>query len=304
MDEFVVRPVDRRTAQSVETIGSKPKFWFVDGDRNVLFKADDRGTGEDWAEVVVCHLCSLIGLPHVHYDLAAEFDGSQYLRPGVICANMSPAPMELVHGNELLHALDPLYPKQSRYRVNRHTVSAVCDALATLTRPADEWMSGVPNGISTALDVFIGYVMLDAWVANQDRHHENWGAIRDKESLRLAPSFDHGASLARNLTDRDREERLRTKDKNRTVAAFAAKGRGALYGTERDARPLGLSDCFSAVSIKSAAASKAWLDQLVSVQFDSIQDIVNRVPEDRMSKICKEFTLELLSANRKRLLSQ
>ena len=25
--------------------------------------------------------------------------------------------------------------------------------------------------------------MLDAWIANQDRHHENWGAIWDGNSV-------------------------------------------------------------------------------------------------------------------------
>lgn len=43
----------------------------------MLFKAEDRGTGEDWAEVVACHLCALLGLPHVEYELAAEYDGQQ-----------------------------------------------------------------------------------------------------------------------------------------------------------------------------------------------------------------------------------
>lgn len=50
MSALAIRRVDRRRAQAVEPLGSKPKFWFSDGDRRLLFKADDRGTGEDWAE--------------------------------------------------------------------------------------------------------------------------------------------------------------------------------------------------------------------------------------------------------------
>lgn len=53
----------------------------------------------------------------------------------------------------------------------------------------------MPSGLSSALDVFAGYVLLDAWIANQDRHHENWGALRMGTALYLAPSFDHGAAL-------------------------------------------------------------------------------------------------------------
>src|SRR5262249_55208571 len=102
MSQFTIRQVDRSRSQSVEQLGSKPKFWFDEGIRRLLFKADDRGTGEDWAEVIACHLCALIGLPHVEYELAAEFDGSTYVRPGVVCENMAKSPVVLVLGNELL----------------------------------------------------------------------------------------------------------------------------------------------------------------------------------------------------------
>jgi len=47
MNEFPIIPVDRSRSQSVEPLGSKPKFWFRDGERRLLFKAEDRGTGED-----------------------------------------------------------------------------------------------------------------------------------------------------------------------------------------------------------------------------------------------------------------
>jgi hypothetical protein len=42
--------IDRGRAQSFEPLGSKQKFWFRKGDRRLLFKAKDRGTGDDWAE--------------------------------------------------------------------------------------------------------------------------------------------------------------------------------------------------------------------------------------------------------------
>jgi hypothetical protein len=56
MSEFPILKVDRSRAQAVEPIGSKPRFWFREGSRKLLFKADDRGTGEDWAEKITCEL--------------------------------------------------------------------------------------------------------------------------------------------------------------------------------------------------------------------------------------------------------
>jgi hypothetical protein len=47
MPSFSIHSIDRSRAQAVETLGSKPKFWFREGKRRLLFKADDRGTGED-----------------------------------------------------------------------------------------------------------------------------------------------------------------------------------------------------------------------------------------------------------------
>lgn len=302
MPEFEVRKVDRSYAQSVETVGSKPKFWFRNGKRRYLFKADDRGTGEDWAEKIVCELCELIGLPHVEYELASEVEGERYIRPGVVCENMSPSPAELVLGNDLMLAIDPEYPVQQRFKVRQHSVQNVRETVLNLEPPDPIWMSRVPVDVKSAMDVFVGYIMLDAWVANQDRHHENWGAIRDTNTTRLAPTFDHGAALARNLLDSERQERLSTSDGNRTVAAFVRKGRSAFYGSHDQKRSLELGEAFLAFARCAPVAAAAWLDRLRAVGSESVQTIVDRIPGVRMSEICRLFTLELLRTNQKRLL--
>ncbi len=303
MNTLPVRNVDRRSAEAVETLGSKPKFWFREGETRFLFKAEDRGTGEDWAEVVACRLCCLLGLPHVEYELAAEHDGGRCIRPGVICENMAPPPLALVLGNQLLLERDPDYPTGQRFKVRQHTVEAVARAVEALKPPSAMWMSTVPAGVESALDVFVGYIMLDTWIANQDRHHENWGALRVDE-LRLAPTFDHGAALGRNLTDDEREERLTTKDRNRTVAAFAARGRSAFYGSMRDRQPLGLLEAFRSFADRAPDARSGWLERLGSVNRGALLRILEEVPTERMSDICREFTLELLLTNQERLLQE
>jgi hypothetical protein len=296
--------VDRARWQSVEPLGSKPKFWFRDGERRLLFKAEDRGTGEDWAEVVACHLCALVGLPHVEYELAMEYDGQQYIRPGVVCENMARKPVVLVLGNQLLLAFDPKYPQAQRFKVRQHTVDAVSDIVEKLASPSEQWLQGLPDGVESALDVFAGYVMLDAWIANQDRHHENWAALWDGSVMRLAPTFDHGAALARNLLDTEREERVTTKDRNRTVAAFAEKGRSAFYISAADSRPLELREAFRAFAERVPGTAQTWLARLESVNRDDLWGILERVPENRMSETCKRFTMELLLTNQRRLLEQ
>ena len=62
MTFFPIKRVDRESAIATEYLGSKPKFWFRDGDRQLLFKAEVRGTGEDWAEIVASELCDRLGV--------------------------------------------------------------------------------------------------------------------------------------------------------------------------------------------------------------------------------------------------
>ena len=63
---FPIVPVDPRLALNLEPLGTKRKFWYRDASRRMLFKAEERGTGEDWAEKIASELCGLLGLPHVH----------------------------------------------------------------------------------------------------------------------------------------------------------------------------------------------------------------------------------------------
>lgn len=144
---------------------------------------------------------------------------------------------------------------------------------------------------------------LDAWIANQDRHHENWAAVRD-DKLRLAPTFDHGASLARNIADEERKERLQTKDRNHTVEFYASRARSAFYGEPTDSRSLGTFEAFFAFAKLAPAASRLWLEQLEKITPTEIQRILDEVPNKRMSKIAKDFTLKLLLMNQRTLLGK
>src|SRR5205823_341437 len=145
-------------------------------------------------------------------------------QPGVVCPDFAAAPQTLILGNQLLWSRDTSYPKDERkkYGLSEHTLEAVARCVGQLCLPAAQWIEHLPDGITTASQVFMGYLLLDTLIANQDRHHHNWGAIQVPEQnvLRLAPSFDHGASLARNITDEERAERLRSKDERRKIPYF------------------------------------------------------------------------------------
>jgi hypothetical protein len=301
---FPIRKVDQLQAEDIEYLGTKRKFWFTSDGQRYLFKAEERGTGEDWAEKVVCELARCLGIPHVEYELAHQVEGQTQIQPGVVCPSFAPRPLALVMGNQLLLRRDPAYPAEAerKYGIREYTVEAVAEVVATLHAPGVEWMRGTPAGVTTALGVFIGYMMLDAWVANQDRHHQNWGAIQHEGMLRLSPTYDHGASLARNLTDEDRKSRLETRDKNRTVEHFCGKARSGFYATPKNDKTMFALDAFRRFAERDIAAARIWLGKLGEISEIAVNTILAEVPPQRMSPITRAFTLELLMINQRRLL--
>ena len=315
--------IGNRTA--LEPLGTKPKFWFLYGNRRTLFKIEARETGEDWAEKVACQLCEVLGLPHVHYELADLHEGDRVVNRGVICETCAPPPYSLILGNQLLLKLDPAYPAgQGRYKVREHTVDAVTGVLDTLLPPKGNWMANTPTGIDSSLHVFVGYIMLDALIANQDRHHENWGAIQEikprfvppvqdqhdfrvimqEGPLRLAPSFDHGAALARNLSDEERQGRLDTRDRNFSLQQFTQRAKSAFYRNKNDSKTIGTFDAFKEFAGHAPQAAEIWLERLATIRRDDIEVMINNVPDTRMSGIAKRFTVELLVVNQDRLLRE
>jgi hypothetical protein len=244
--------------------------------------------------------------PHVEYQLAEEYDGNDYLQPGVVSPHCAPYPLSLVLGNQLMLAHDPAYPRldHRKYKVREYTIDAVVQCLRKLAPPSGDWMAGIPAGIATALDVFVGYVMLDAWIANQDRHHENWAAIGSptEKGLRLAPTFDHGASLARNVSDIERKERLESRDEGRRVPHFASRARSAFYASPADSRTLGTLEAFDRVAQTAPEAAKTWLQTIKGVTRKEIEVMVQEVPPNRMSEVTRRFTVELIVVNQQRLL--
>lgn len=126
---YRIQRVDSSNAEGLELLGAKKKFWFTDAQQQqMLFKAEERGTGEDWAEKVACELAALLGLPHVHYELALASDQI----PGVVCVTCAPPPSALILGNQLMLDRDHAYPalEGRKYKIRQHTTAAVLSTLA------------------------------------------------------------------------------------------------------------------------------------------------------------------------------
>lgn len=297
---YPVVEVPHDASTQLEQLGTKGKFWYraTDGSR-VLFKEGRPGTGENWAEKVCCEIARLLGLPHAEYELAV-WGGRQ----GVASPTIVPEQGRLILGNELLTFVfeDEHYNPEAKYRDSQHTLRRVMAVLRSPTvRTPIGW--DCPDEVKNAVGVFTGYLLLDALVGNQDRHHENWGLVFTPENgLSLAPTFDHASSLGRNETDANRVERLTTKDAGRSVVHYTTRARSGLYETKSSKQPMNTLDAFAHATRIAPQAGLFWLGRLTGADSAMLKAVLNQIPGDWISAAAVNFAHEMLVINRNRLL--
>ena len=308
-DEFPIIIVTQEAYElsNQEAMGSKYKFWFEHPELGrCLYKQVRENLGEDWAEKVASELCKLLEIPHANYELAATNDGSL----GVVSSYFLPNGGTLVHGNELLSSIVTNYPTFATYNLSQHTIDLVLRIISdeSVKLPIG-WTA--PSGIQKAVEVFVGYLLLDAWIGNGDRHHENWGVVQNKavlttsetahiapttsETVHLAPTYDHASSLGRDLSDEQRQKR--------SVEAYANKCFSAFYGNVDDKKPLKTVDVFDYAARCYPNAAHIWLERLEGISKANILDIFNRIPNTRISPIAANFAQKILEFNQHRLLT-
>src|SRR4051794_12246129 len=70
LSTFSIVEVPRHSAESIEQLGTKPKFWFVHSKLGrCLCKLSRANTGEDWSEKVAAEIAAALGLPCAAYEL-------------------------------------------------------------------------------------------------------------------------------------------------------------------------------------------------------------------------------------------
>jgi hypothetical protein len=297
-----------------EPLGTKQKRWLrepVDlGGRRWLFKRrQSESTGDDWAERIAAECASAIRIPRADVELATRVDERGVRHRGVIALDFreSGPSDDLTLGNSLLKQIDPDYSASSRSRIAYYTLERAFEVLdQPFVGVPTQWQ--LPRNVITAADVFTGYLMFDALIANQDRNHKNWGVTeRPSDGLdrrfELVPSFDHGSSLGRNLGDDERAERLTTRDRGYAIDAFASKAKSKFRVDNSAGRHVTTFGAFRWALDRCHSAGRAWLDELRRVDDSALRAMVLPVPTTIMSASAKEFATRLLILNRATLLA-
>jgi hypothetical protein len=280
--------------QQDEQLGSKEKFWAVSAeDENLWLVKFARGTGtdtrgEDWAEWLVQHLAEELGVPHARI-VPVNVNGRRGIASKSVLKHGTA--QRLVHGNSLLSESDAAYDQEAARGNPRYTVEAVKNSLEGVGQPLSFNSSETLNGF----DVWVGYLILDAWTAGRDRHHENWAVISERERRTLSPSYDHGNALGCQETD---PRRARCLKDAAMFESWAARGKSHHFAGKPDLVSLALQG----VQLATPAAQSLWRDRLLSVDWRRIDDAVDAVPRQLMSDVTVRFTKQLLRMNMRRLM--
>jgi hypothetical protein len=291
----VIRLTSEQMSQAQEEVmGTRIKFWFNHPQLgHCLFKYIRPDTGEDWSEKIAFELCKLLDLPSAQYELGETADGGR----GVIGVNFLAKSEALVHGNEVLSGMIPNYPTLAKYKAYQHTIGSIMEAIEenSVGFPPS-WTA--PRSFTDARDLFVGYLLLDAWIGNGDRHHENWGFIRRQNfepSIYLAPTYDHASCLGRELSDAQRQKK--------SVESYVNRCKSAFYLNEEDRKSPTVLELFEYAVRQYPQACREWLSRLEQISEQQIDLILQAFPASRLSEAAANFAFKILLFNKKRLLS-
>ncbi|MEV8606879.1 hypothetical protein AB0383_02755 [Amycolatopsis sp. NPDC051373] len=302
--QYQVIDVSEWPVASIEPRGEEAKTWLEEPDsgqdpRRWLFKPitthDWGDQGEDWSEKISSEVGRLLGVPCAQVELA-----SHHGERGLISLDLAPRPLQLFTGMLLMPAVVSGY-QVGADRVNGRPGHSLSNIRLALTGCAPPPVSDLPSGFY-AFDVFVGYLLLDALIANRDRHDENWAILRPADPTQpdmLCGAYDHGSSLGYNLRDAAREQKLREGQVEHWVK------RGTAWRFEHTTPPgpvtlVGLAA--EGLRMAGPATRGYWLDRLQGIDTNVLVNVVSSVPG--MSDPARTFAMEVLRLNRERLLNE
>lgn len=150
----------------------KKKWAIIDGKRCLLKYGSGAFQQEPYNEVIAASIMKRLQIPHVGYSVTIQKD-----KPYSVCEDFITADTELISAQHLM---------ESRKRPNhltkyQHFVEC-CESV----------------GIVEITDFLDRLLTVDFLIANEDRHFNNFGVIRNAETLEyvgMAPIYDNGTSL-------------------------------------------------------------------------------------------------------------
>ncbi|GAA1262101.1 hypothetical protein [Oryzihumus leptocrescens] len=304
------RDVTQWPIREIEQAGSHASHWLQEPEtgqrwlhKDTLIPANGVEQGEDWSEVVSTQVAILLGVPCASTRLCVR-NG----RRGSISRSVRPSGHDLNEGRVLLEraqapgyfaheegspGIDPERPDTKR---PGHNLINIRDALHNVDAPPGF------NGPETcgAFEVFAGYLLLDALIANRDRHEHNWAVLTPQLTTspeRLSPTYDHASSLGYNLSDIKRKDLLARPSRLRGWAE-----KGTAWRFEHTEKPPSLVQLAAqALLLCSREGANWWHGRLQTLDLTPVLGALRERAIPGMSEPASRFAHDLLVLNLGRL---
>ena len=164
--------LDFSTPDSTSDGNLKKRWKIIDGKRCLIKGGSNPFRQQPFNEVIASKIMERLGIPHVPYEVVWD-KGAPYS----VCEDFVSDSTELIPAWRLLQT----QKKSNSVSIYKHLVDC-CESLEI-------------EGVVPFLDRMI---VLDYIIANEDRHLNNFGALRNAETLQwlgMAPIYDSGSSL-------------------------------------------------------------------------------------------------------------
>lgn len=145
---------------------------------------------------------------------------------------------------------------------------------------------------------FLKIMIFDALVGEQDRHEENWGITRRNKNYELSPLYDNGCNLLREFYKNENAEKYYIGQKS--FDSYIRRSKTLIY--REDGKKYGHFELIKYLYKIYPNEVKKEISNLKRLTDSSIENIVNKIPDNIITTKHKEYIIVYLKTRKNILL--
>ena len=157
------------------------------------------------------------------------------------------------------------------------------------------------DGIDSKLfSGFIRTMIFDALIGEQDRHEENWGIIKRNNEYKFSPLYDNGDNLLKEFKNPYNLEKYSSGIKD--FDKYINRSRTLIY-KEDNSKKYKHFELIEYLNSEYHTIVQKEIKNLRKLTDEKIEEIVNKIPDDLLTKVHKDYIIQYLKKRRDILLS-
>lgn len=158
-----------------------------------------------------------------------------------------------------------------------------------------------PSSRLSAFDVFAGFLIFDALVANRDRHEDNWAVLQPTLGdgvTRISPGYDHAGSLGYQLTDEKKAFLLEAGNRMK-FHRWVERGTAWRFDPGAHQIPTLVELARQTFQSLNFGAQSNWASSITNLTPANVALLLGQFPQ--MSEVSRKFAYEVILTNAERV---